>query len=1452
MRMFVKRTACLLLACFLLFSGLPAVLARAEPPEHAGHWAGETIDKWLAEGLIQGFPDGTFRPDESVTRSQFARLVNAVFGFTAEAELAYDDVPQDAWYVRDLAIAVQAGYLKGYAERELRPEQAMTRQEVAVVLARLLNLVPDEAAADGYADVIPAWSKGSVGAVTKAGYMSGYPDQTFRPARIMTRAEAVTILDRILNSLVTTFDAAGTYGPETGTRTIRGHVVVKADHVTLRNMVITGNLTIAESVGDGEVTLDGVTVQGTTAILGGGENSIHIQDSRLGEVDVNRADGPVRIVISGHSSVATVTVHSGATIETSGLKGDGLANLVIAAPEGTEIVLDGTFNHVTIASEHVIVEVTANSTVKEMTLEKAAEVKGQGKIEKAVVKASGVKFERAPVTIETSPGVVQPAISQPAPSPSAPPSSGGGGGGGGGPVTPPAIVVTSVRAVNAITVEVTMAELAGATFTWNGKAVLRAEYRDGKYVLTVPYMTSGASNMLVIEKTGYRSYKNEHVVWTDPLTYEEGKLGDWVTDRTEPGEWDISEDGWITLTTKGEPSNNWYAWQGRKAATDMPVTGDWKVETEIRLTEELLGRDGVRTSVWLNVVNPAGENIDWAILQFRIDDATQTRGWQWWDSTGDGSWHDIPGLPTDAGNYRLAIHFSNGTVTQYINGMKVNEYTVDDGLSSVREVIFNSYSFGKAYTASWKVPSVQYVQKFPAGAKIISNADQLKAAIENQQDGETWVILDGNYNLGRFDKIERGGQTGWYFPITASDLTIIGESKEGTVITSDVYSPNGAWASQDHVSVWGDDVTIRNLSIKPKVDTNKAIEVMGKNFRLIDVNFVQNEDYPYEFAGSLFFNPQKDKDIGDAWVENVLIHDAWISASPAYVAKGTLTLKNTTIDFRGSAYANDDRYGVISKNSVIRVADGSSFTVWVDNTLSDLQSQVLDRVPAGTTVKLAPGTYYVPSAPAYPEYITVEKDGVIFMVGTLADTEEELRAALADPAIENIYVQGTIPLSSTLKIKRPVRIIGVESGATITRASTWTVIGDPTSKGNAMLISVEGVAGPVELGNITVSGAQHRDMGSGKKDYGSGINIYESSNVTLNGVTSSNNEGAGLIVNGSTVVANGLTTSGNGWYGVNVAKGSNVTAPTSFTIDASSNLNENLEIVAEGENVAVIAPTEYKQYPGQNDSVIYSKKPVDLNTVNDANDVTSFRLAVNQYAWTLGLSLDSLANFNEMPADQGRQQAVWIFVQALKPFETREEFKAAFEYAVAQEYHKYRFIQAVDGASDAAAMKTALEQHIRTLHNDRQDLIDKVSEVDAAAANALLATTYTKVLAQLNAKLEAEEDLTGLAEALLDKRNAEPDRRFYGVEKIAEAIRKILEEAESAVTDAGVEAGNGQGAETATEPVAEDPGTGADTEPGTGTDSNQDMGSTTDPATESAADSDTGTDAGSSSDTAEN
>jgi hypothetical protein len=91
--------------------------------------------------------------------------------------------------------------------------------------------------------------------------------------------------------------------------------------------VINGNLTISEQAGDGDVTLKNVVVKGTTTIKGGGMNSIHLENSTLNSVVVNKADGHVRLVAAGYTQVGTVTLQSGAILEEDQLTAGGFEDI---------------------------------------------------------------------------------------------------------------------------------------------------------------------------------------------------------------------------------------------------------------------------------------------------------------------------------------------------------------------------------------------------------------------------------------------------------------------------------------------------------------------------------------------------------------------------------------------------------------------------------------------------------------------------------------------------------------------------------------------------------------------------------------------------------------------------------------------------------------------------------------------------------------------------------------------------------------------------------------------------------------------------------------------------------------------------------------------------------------------------------------------------------------------
>ncbi|NDO45642.1 S-layer homology domain-containing protein [Clostridium sp. MD294] len=169
-----------------------------------GHWAEATITKWQNEGRVGGYEDGTFRPDRTITRAEFVRLLNsaAPTAFTSTTLIQFNDVKESDWYYADVVKAVRGNVASGFEDGTFRPNETITRMQAAVFIYNAKGLTPNEAGADVFTDAasMPSWAKGAVGAAVSAGYMSGYTDGSFGGNKGMTRAEAVSTLDRVLGN----------------------------------------------------------------------------------------------------------------------------------------------------------------------------------------------------------------------------------------------------------------------------------------------------------------------------------------------------------------------------------------------------------------------------------------------------------------------------------------------------------------------------------------------------------------------------------------------------------------------------------------------------------------------------------------------------------------------------------------------------------------------------------------------------------------------------------------------------------------------------------------------------------------------------------------------------------------------------------------------------------------------------------------------------------------------------------------------------------------------------------------------------------------------------------------------------------------------------------------------------------------------------------------------------
>jgi hypothetical protein len=186
-----------------------------------GHWAEDEVAIMAARLIALGYPDGGFRPDNNVLRSEMLSFLSRTLsyvGYTHEAgdsgepgetdeSAGFSDISPDDWFAEQLGNVTGAGLMLGYPDGTFRPEEPMTREQAASVVLRLLELigaslpeVSDNDVLDSYSDSgeLSEWARQAMVLAVSMGIMQGSGSR-LRPHDPITRAELVTIIRRVLD-----------------------------------------------------------------------------------------------------------------------------------------------------------------------------------------------------------------------------------------------------------------------------------------------------------------------------------------------------------------------------------------------------------------------------------------------------------------------------------------------------------------------------------------------------------------------------------------------------------------------------------------------------------------------------------------------------------------------------------------------------------------------------------------------------------------------------------------------------------------------------------------------------------------------------------------------------------------------------------------------------------------------------------------------------------------------------------------------------------------------------------------------------------------------------------------------------------------------------------------------------------------------------------------------------
>lgn len=190
------------------------VAATVEPPAGgpvafkdvaANYWAKSYIEALASKNIIAGFPDGTFKPNEPVTRAQFAAIVSKAFAPAAQRQaINFNDVTRNFWGFQVIQSAYQGGFVSGYPDKTFKPEQQIPRVQVLVSLASGLGLSANtQNVLSVYSDAsqIPNYATNSVAAATARQLVVNYPAVgQLNPNRQATRAEVAAFVYQALVS----------------------------------------------------------------------------------------------------------------------------------------------------------------------------------------------------------------------------------------------------------------------------------------------------------------------------------------------------------------------------------------------------------------------------------------------------------------------------------------------------------------------------------------------------------------------------------------------------------------------------------------------------------------------------------------------------------------------------------------------------------------------------------------------------------------------------------------------------------------------------------------------------------------------------------------------------------------------------------------------------------------------------------------------------------------------------------------------------------------------------------------------------------------------------------------------------------------------------------------------------------------------------------------------------
>lgn len=161
----------------------------------------ELLEKEIHFNYVIGYTDGTIRPGNNISRAEVATIFFRLLTDEAREQYnktttSYSDIKDGAWCCRAVATLTNAGVINGYTDGTFRPNAPITRAELATIIARFAKL---DVNTKTFSDITGHWAQKNIELAVGNGWINGYEDGTFRPNNNITRAETFAMINRVLD-----------------------------------------------------------------------------------------------------------------------------------------------------------------------------------------------------------------------------------------------------------------------------------------------------------------------------------------------------------------------------------------------------------------------------------------------------------------------------------------------------------------------------------------------------------------------------------------------------------------------------------------------------------------------------------------------------------------------------------------------------------------------------------------------------------------------------------------------------------------------------------------------------------------------------------------------------------------------------------------------------------------------------------------------------------------------------------------------------------------------------------------------------------------------------------------------------------------------------------------------------------------------------------------------------